>query len=124
LIQEEIDSLKRIGFEIEAFGEQTFRLRAIPSALGQLGAREAIETVLEDLEGEETPLAQSREAQLIARVCKRAAVKGGHVLPLDEQQALLEKLEKCESPRTCPHGRPTMIRLTLDLLERQFGRKG
>jgi DNA mismatch repair protein MutL len=46
------------------------------------------------------------------------------VLSPDEQKALLLDLEACQSPRTCPHGRPTMIHLSVDLLERQFGRKG
>ncbi|MGA2820253.1 MAG: DNA mismatch repair endonuclease MutL [Anaerolineales bacterium] len=124
LIRDEMTSLQRIGFDIEAFGERAFRIRAIPPALQRLGAEEAIRAVLEDLEEEEPPLAQGREARLIARVCKRAAVKGGQALPVDEQEALLKKLEECESPRTCPHGRPTMIRLSVDLLERQFGRRG
>ncbi len=124
LIRDELISLQRIGFDIEAFGEKAFRIRAIPPALQRLGAEEAIQAVLEDLEGEEPPLAQGREARLIARVCKRAAVKGGQALPVDEQEALLKKLEECESPRTCPHGRPTMICLSVDLLERQFGRRG
>ena len=52
------------------------------------------------------------------------AVKGGQVLTGDEQKALLLDLEACQSPRTCPHGRPTMIHLSADLLERQFGRSG
>jgi DNA mismatch repair protein MutL len=42
----------------------------------------------------------------------------------DEQKKLLADLETCQSPRTCPHGRPTMIHLSVDLLERQFGRRG
>jgi DNA mismatch repair protein MutL len=61
---------------------------------------------------------------MIARVCKRAAIKAGQVLSLEEQRALLAGLEGCQSPRTCPHGRPTMIHLSVDLLERQFGRRG
>jgi len=52
------------------------------------------------------------------------AVKGGQVLSSEEQVALLRGLENCQSPRTCPHGRPTMIHLSADLLERQFGRRG
>jgi len=50
--------------------------------------------------------------------------KAGQVLSLDEQRALIHNLESCTSPRTCPHGRPTMIHLSVDLLERQFGRRG
>ena len=60
----------------------------------------------------------------LIRVCKRAAVKAGQNLSLDEQKALLRDLEACQAPRTCPHGRPPMIHLSVDMLERQFGRKG
>jgi DNA mismatch repair protein MutL len=52
------------------------------------------------------------------------AVKAGKALSGDEQRALLTDLENCDSPRTCPHGRPTMIHLSVGMLERQFGRKG
>jgi DNA mismatch repair protein MutL len=79
---------------------------------------------VEDFEEDETPLEEELDARLIARVCKRAAVKAGDSLSPEEQRALLSDLERCQSPRTCPHGRPTMIHLSVDLLERQFGRKG
>jgi DNA mismatch repair protein MutL len=84
----------------------------------------ALHAVVEDFEEDETPLQTEVEAKIIARVCKRAAVKAGQILSPEEQRTLLQDLEACQSPRTCPHGRPTMIHLTVDLLERQFGRKG
>ena len=84
----------------------------------------AVRVVIEDFEEDETPLQGEIEEKIIARVCKRAAVKSGQVLSPDEQRALLTDLESCQSPRTCPHGRPTMIHLSIDLLERQFGRTG
>jgi DNA mismatch repair protein MutL len=80
--------------------------------------------LVEDFEEDETPLASTIEARVIARVCKRAAVKAGQTLSDEEQHSLIQDLEACHSPRTCPHGRPTMIHLSVDLLERQFGRKG
>jgi DNA mismatch repair protein MutL len=80
--------------------------------------------VVEDFEEDEAPLQNELEARLIARICKRAAVKAGQSLSEEEQRALLRDLEACQSPRTCPHGRPTMIHLPVDLLERQFGRRG
>jgi DNA mismatch repair protein MutL len=83
----------------------------------------AIRVLVEDFEEDETPLQAEVEARTIARVCKRAAVKAGQVLSHEEQAALLRDLESCRSPRTCPHGRPTMIHLSVDLLERQFGRR-
>jgi DNA mismatch repair protein MutL len=84
----------------------------------------ALQAVVEDFEEDETPLQDELEAKLAARVCKRMAVKAGQSLAIDEQRALLADLESCDSPRTCPHGRPTMIHLSVDMLERQFGRRG
>jgi DNA mismatch repair protein MutL len=101
-----------------------FLVRGIPTLLTGLDPATALRVLVEDFEEDETPLAEEIEAKIIARVCKRAAVKSGQALSLDEQTALLRDLEACRSPRTCPHGRPTMIHLSVDLLERQFGRKG
>jgi DNA mismatch repair protein MutL len=83
-----------------------------------------LRAAVEDLEVDETPLEKNLENKIIARVCKRAAVKAGQILSPEEQKGLLMDLEACESPRTCPHGRPTMIHLSVDLLERKFGRTG
>ena len=116
--------LERIGFQIEPFGPNTFRVRAIPAILAGADPAAAVRVVIEDFEEDETPLQTEIEARIIARVCKRAAVKAGHILSSEEQKALLRDLEASQSPRTCPHGRPTMIHLSVDLLERQFGRKG
>ncbi len=80
--------------------------------------------VVEDFEEDEAPLANEVERRLAARICKRMAVKAGQSLSQEEQRALLRDLENCQSPRSCPHGRPTMIHLPVDLLERQFGRRG
>lgn len=118
------DVLERIGFQVELFGPNTFRVRAIPSILAGADPAAAVRVVVEDFEEDETPLQAEIEARVIARVCKRAAVKAGHNLSVEEQRALLRNLEASQSPRTCPHGRPTMIHLSVDLLERQFGRRG
>ena len=69
------------------------------------------------------PMTKTKE-MIIARVCKKAAVKAGQVLSPEEQKQLLLDLESCQSPRTCPHGRPTMIHLPVGLLEKKFGRTG
>jgi DNA mismatch repair protein MutL len=124
LLAEQIPILRQFGFDIEPFGVNVFRVRAIPAILAGLQPSAALQVLVEDFEEDETPLQEQREARLIARVCKRAAVKAGQILSVDEQKALLLDLEGCRSPRTCPHGRPTMIHLSIDLLERQFGRRG
>lgn len=124
LLQEQLDLLEQLGFRIEPFGPNTFRIRSIPALLSGADAPSAVRVVVEDFEEDESPLQAEIEAKIIARVCKRAAVKAGQALSTEEQRALLRDLETCSSPRTCPHGRPTMIHLSVDLLERQFGRRG
>jgi DNA mismatch repair protein MutL len=124
MLGEQLPLLATLGFQVEPFGANTFLVRAIPALLAGLDAAEALRVLVEDFEEDETPLQAQAEARLIARVCKRAAVKAGRALAPQEQQALLDDLQACRSPRTCPHGRPTMIHLSVDLLERQFGRRG
>jgi DNA mismatch repair protein MutL len=124
ILEEQLPVLTRIGMEVEAFGGNAFRVRSIPQVLEKTSPRDALHAVVEDFEEDETPLAAETEARLIARICKRAAVKAGQILSAEEQTALVSALERCESPRSCPHGRPTMIHLTVALLERQFGRRG
>ncbi|MDO9087757.1 MAG: DNA mismatch repair endonuclease MutL [Anaerolineaceae bacterium] len=124
MLQEKLDVLKKLGFDVVEFGPNTFQIRAIPALLIGINPIEAIKVVVEDFEDDENPLGGVTEAIITARICKRAAVKGGQILSREEQKALLESLEQCKAPRTCPHGRPTMIHLSVDLLEKQFGRKG
>jgi DNA mismatch repair protein MutL len=123
-IAEQLPLLAHLGFLIEPFGAGAFLIRAIPSLLAGMNPTAALAVLVEDFEEDEKPLQTEQEARIIARVCKRAAVKAGQVLSLEEQRTLLTDLEACISPRTCPHGRPTMIHLSVDLLERQFGRRG
>ena len=124
MLQENLPGMQKFGFLVEEFGAHTFRVTAIPVLFAGKDPRAAMRSVVEDFEEDETPLQGMVMEKMIARICKRMAVKGGTVLSNEEQQALLRDLETCEAPRTCPHGRPTMIHLSVDLLERQFGRRG
>jgi DNA mismatch repair protein MutL len=124
LLDDQLETLRGLGFDIEAFGGRTYRVRSVPSLLSGLAPAQALEAVVAEFEEDETPLLKETEARLAARVCKRASVKAGQVLSLPEQERLLRDLEACRSPRTCPHGRPTMIHLSVEALERQFGRRG
>jgi DNA mismatch repair protein MutL len=124
LLGEQLELLNHFGFQVEAFGPNTFQVRAMPTLFSGSDAAAALRALVEDFEEDETPLQEELEARIAARVCKRMAVKAGQTLSSDEQHALLIDLENCDSPRTCPHGRPTMIHLSVDMLERQFGRKG
>ena len=116
--------LQHLGFDVEEFGPNTFQVRAMPALFMGSDPSAALRALVEDFEEDESPLQSEIEAKLAARVCKRMAVKAGQALSTEEQRALLNDLEACDSPRTCPHGRPTMIHLSVDMLERQFGRRG
>ena len=124
ILNEQLPLLNTLGFEVELFGSGTYLVRALPALLAHMTPADALSVLVEDFEEDETPLQTAMEARVIARVCKRAAIKAGQIMTIEEQAALISELENCASPRTCPHGRPTMIHLSVDLLERQFGRKG
>lgn len=124
LLDGQLPVLKNLGFDVESFGPNTYTIRSIPAIIVGGDPEAALQVVVDDFEEDETPLAAAIEAKITARICKRMAVKGGQLLSTEEQKALLLNLEACQNPRTCPHGRPTMIHLSADLLERQFGRRG
>ncbi|MFN8499219.1 MAG: DNA mismatch repair endonuclease MutL [Anaerolineae bacterium] len=86
--------------------------------------RPALRDILTQVgEGRRNPLEVDNEAALLRAVCKTVAIKAGQTLSSGEMQALIQQLEACHSPRTCPHGRPTMIHLSAAHLEREFGRR-
>jgi DNA mismatch repair protein MutL len=124
LLASQLPVLNHFGFEVQEFGPDTFQVRAMPALFAGSDPVAALRAIVEDFEEDEQPLQNEIESKLAARVCKRMAVKAGKTLSPEEQRALLVDLENCESPRTCPHGRPTMIHLSVETLERQFGRKG
>ena len=124
LVEQRLPTFRKIGFEIEPFGQAEVIIRSIPSILKNTSANEAFTTAFENLKDEDESLFSNvLEELLVTRICKRIAVKGGQTLPREQQEKLIHDLENCVNPRTCPHGRPTMIHLSIDSLERQFGRR-
>jgi DNA mismatch repair protein MutL len=122
LVEEQLELLTSLGFEIESFGPNAFRIRSVPAILSRADPAAALAAVIADLENEVTPLKSETEALIIKRVCKTAAVKAGQTLTPQEMEAMILQLESCDVPHTCPHGRPTLIHLSAALLARQFGR--
>ncbi len=118
-----LDALHKLGFEVEPFGGTTVLVRAMPAALGRVDVRQVLVGVLDELAVGGEPLADDVDARLAAAACKRGAVKAGQTLSLSEMRALITQLEDTISPRTCPHGRPTMILFSQTWVEREFGRR-
>jgi len=115
--------LRELGFDIVNFGPNIFQIRAVPVLIQKMNPREVISNLL-DQDNEEDLFSSELKKRLIARICKQAAIKSGQILSKEEQEQLIYDLEKCEMPRTCPHGRPTLIHISVDALEKQFGRRG
>jgi DNA mismatch repair protein MutL len=124
LIAEHIDTLNKSGFEIEPFGEGSHLLRAVPAFMGRQDPQRLLEEVAAGLADRTDLVGKAREDAMVTMICKRLAIKGGQVLSVAEQRELLRQLEGCDNPRSCPHGRPTMLHLSAAALEKQFGRLG
>jgi DNA mismatch repair protein MutL len=122
VLDEYAEVLAELGFELEPFGGRTVRVRAVPAMLANVDPDEALTDVLGDLESGAAPGAGEIEAQIVRRVCKAGAVKAGQVLSYTEMADLMRQLERCETPLTCPHGRPTMIHISAGQLAKEFGR--
>ena len=122
VLEAELDTLASLGFDIAAFGGSTYRVAAVPHMLAHTDVGRAIVDVLDEMAEGAVPLARQADERLKITVCKRASIKGGQTLSLPEMQALIQQLEQSTSPRTCPHGRPTMIHLSAAHLAREFGR--
>ncbi len=122
LVEEHQSLLSGLGFQVEPFGPNAVQVRAVPALLSGSDPAAALLAVVEDLEGDRRPMQREIEARVVRRVCKTAAVKAGQVLSRPEMESLVAQLEACETPHTCPHGRPTLIHLSAAQLARQFGR--
>jgi DNA mismatch repair protein MutL len=122
MVATHLQELTRVGFEIEPFGTDAFLVRAVPGVLAGDDPQASLLDIVTSLASGRNLVGVEFESQLVKMVCKRAAVKAGQLLSDIEMQELLRQLEECRSPRTCPHGRPTMIQLSAGELERAFGR--
>ena len=126
LVAEHAAAFELLGFDIEHFGDAAFVVRAVPSSLMGDDVPRHIAELLDrmardaDAQGEASRDPQHRVAASLA--C-HAAIRAGMPMSPVEQRELLQLLEASEAPRTCPHGRPTMIHLTADAIAREFRRK-
>lgn len=123
LLEQNLDTLSSIGFEIESFGGNTFHIHAIPTALIKSDIQKVILEVIDDLKnGDPKKLKEPQHAAICYMAC-RGAVKFGDPLTYEEMVVLISQMDAQDQKYTCPHGRPTMINLTFAELEKRFGRK-
>lgn len=109
--------LAEFGFEIEPFGEKTFLVRAVPALLKDRDWKMVLRDCLDN------PAANWSDKLSISLAC-HSAIRAGQQLNDTEMRELVKQLEQTALPNSCPHGRPTIIHLTLQQIEKEFGRTG
>lgn len=123
LVERYGDLLMQFGVEAESLAGQSIVLRSIPSSLGQRDPRTFFLRLLDEINSLRAgEIRQDGEAAIAKAACK-AAVKAGDQLSQQEVGHLFNQLKQCQDPFHCPHGRPTMIRLSQLELEKKFGRR-
>ncbi len=118
--------LDRVGLEAEAFGQDVVRVTALPPELGADAVGGLLAELLERataLDGVPERIAEALEEELAAALSCRAAIKVNHPLEPAAQRALLADLAVTDDPYRCPHGRPIVLRLSQDEMERRLGRR-
>lgn len=119
-----VPHLRELGIEVEHFGGQTFVVRSLPADFDSIDAVALVHDLLDDLErlGKECEIEVLRD-RILTRMACHAAIKSGQALQPEEMRQLVEEIYSARLSFTCPHGRPTMMLLTKDQLDKQFKRK-
>jgi DNA mismatch repair protein MutL len=123
-IERNLSVLQRMGIGIESFGPDAFKIDSVPSFLNVSDPVQFMRKVIDDLKstGNSTSAMRLGEEMIATTVC-RHAVKANDPLRYPEVEKLIRDLLDCDLPYCCPHGRPTMIQISLAELEKKFGRK-
>jgi DNA mismatch repair protein MutL len=123
-IERNLSILQRMGIGIESFGPDTFKIDSLPSFLDVSDPSQFMRKVIDDLKSASNSASAMRLGEeIIAKSVCRHAVKANDPLRYPEVEKLIRDLLDCDLPYCCPHGRPTMIQISLAELEKKFGRK-
>ena len=123
IAKDNMDMFEKAGFCLEEFGENTIKLTGVPTVCIELDNKELFLETLDEINTVARTAKQEKEEKFIATVACKAAVKANMVLAESEVEILMEKLLELPNPFTCPHGRPTAIKMSKYDIERKFARK-
>lgn len=121
LLGDVVKEFERLGFALRAFGKNTMLIEAVPSDLRNIDEGRVVLEILDNYR-ERREKRQDKTYNMAASYACKAAIKTGDRLDPIEMQNLVDQLFLCESPYACPHGRPTIVNLTIDELDRRFKR--
>ncbi|HLC52647.1 MAG TPA: DNA mismatch repair endonuclease MutL [Candidatus Nanoarchaeia archaeon] len=120
IVNDQKDFIISLGFTLEEFGNNSFVVKTIPAVFGRLQPKEMIQELVDKLRIDSIDNAKE---SIITRMACRSAVMAGEELTILEMDSILKELSSKQLPFTCPHGRPTMIKVSVDELEKKFRRK-
>ncbi len=123
IVKENAELFKKAGFIFEEFGDNTIRLIGVPSLCMELDTKELFLQILDEINTVAITATQEKEEKFISTVACKAAVKANMKLDKEEVDNLLQELLALPNPFTCPHGRPTAIKMSKYELERKFSRR-
>ena len=123
IAKENMEMFRKAGFTLEEFGENTIKLTGVPTVCIDLDTKELFLETLDEINTVARTAKQEKEEKFIATVACKAAVKANMSLDAKEVESLMDKLLSLPNPFTCPHGRPTAIKMTKYDIERKFARK-
>ena len=123
IAKENIAMFEKAGFSLEEFGENTIKLTGVPTVCIDLDTKELFLETLDEINTVARTAKQEKEEKFIATVACKAAVKAHMALTREEVDSLMDKLLELPNPFTCPHGRPTAIKMTQYDIEKKFARK-
>ena len=123
IAKENFGMFEKAGFILEEFGENTIKLSGVPDICVDLETKELFMETLDEINTVARTAKQEKEEKFIATVACKAAVKANMALDEAEVDSLMNELLKLPNPFTCPHGRPTVIKMSKYDIERKFERK-
>jgi DNA mismatch repair protein MutL len=123
LLAGHLSELDKLGFFVEDFGNGTFVIKAVPSLLAGADYKKLLLDILDEVNvhGSSYKMAVFRDQVLSVMAC-HPAIKVHRHLDRREMEVLLDDLFRCRMPHTCPHGRPTVIRFSMDEIKKMFRR--
>lgn len=123
IAKENMSMFEKAGFSLEEFGENTIKLTGVPTVCIDLDTKDLFLETLDEINTVARTAKQEKEERFIATVACKAAVKAHMALTAEEVDSLMDKLLQLPNPFTCPHGRPTAIKMTQYDIEKKFARK-
>ena len=116
------EAFESIGFQIEPFGGSEVRLSAVPSNMFDIDPKDLFMSTLSGLSETEGKAVDETLLIRVATMSCKAAIKGNTVISETEARSLIDELLLLENPYHCPHGRPVMIKLSKEELDKRFNR--